>query len=1147
MKKFFYSIILSAFIFSFEKSFAQAPTEDTLVVQCFTYQSPQTAWFNFPSDTNHYRKILMQYNLHCPDPTQCGEWDYLTYTYLYDHTGVMDSTLFNHSSFMVDNTSPDSVSYMNSPSHSFVATEQYSLVVDSIISVNTVLIGTGTLPSDHPFRTSSDARARTVYLWKASELSGLTAGNITSLSLNATFAWGTELNQLKIRMAPTTLDSLETNELNTSWTQVYNHNTYPVTGLNNFQFTQPFVWDGTSNVMVEISYDNDENGWDNMIESTPETWSAGIFSRDNDRDIFFNGNEFVQVPNDAFASLDSFVTIAYWAYGDVVGQPNDGTCFEGIAANGQRILNAHCPWSNSNVYWDAGSDGSNYDRINLGASAAQIEGQWNYWTFTKNCATGVMNIYCNGNLFHTGTGMTRLMSGIEYFRIGKGNWSGAQSYRGSLDEFAVWNVGLDAATIQQYMNKDIDATHPYYSNLVCYYKFNDHNGQSFMDATSGNHTATIMSSLNNDFIPSQTLFRNYEKLYERPNIIFASDSFTFHIDTIIEIDTIENTSYSIVIFGDTLNPTVATDTIWVYQNMDFTFNVDGTTDTTFLTPDSTLHKQLWYWYGPAFEVIDRYELARFITLYGNNTTLGATGRTWVYDLTDLAPLLHDSVELSSGNWQEWLNMKFLMIKGTPARDPISVKNLWNGDYGHNSSMETYLHPITVQIDPLAQNTMLRSINTGHGQSGQPNFACDEFCQNSQYGKVNGVQRFNQLVWRDDCGRNPLYPQGGTWVYQRANWCPGAEVREYDWELTPWVTPGDSETLDFDMDPPGTYNGNYVISSQLISFTLPNFSVDAEMYDILSPNDHDEWSRINPICSEPTVRIRNGGTTPLTSATITYGLDGGTTSTYNWTGNLGFLQKADVTLPSPNWIGNGSNKFWATISNPNGGADGNANNNTEHTHFKPTAYYNMTAAATQKFLLEVKTNNYGDETHYELRTTGGTVIVNRNNLNANTIYRDTISVNPYECYTYEIWDDGEDGLSFWANSPQGSGYNRLKRADIGSILKNFPTDFGAEYIHHFKINFPLDVNEIPVQENYLVVSPDPATTEINIAVQFTQPSNYIEAIVFDMEGRALLQKKFPYTEAGEFNFDISKLAEGMYFVKTKCGQQVMTEKFLKVTE
>ena len=144
------------------------------------------------------------------------------------------------------------------------------------------------------------------------------------------------------------------------------------------------MWDGTSNILFEISYDNNIAGTDNVVAVTPETFSAGIVSTGSDRDIFYNANEFVQVPVNGFAPIDSFITVAYWAYGDPASQPNNGTCFEGIAADGHRIINSHCPWSDLNVYWDAGSNGSNYDRINKLATTTETEGKWNYWTFTES-------------------------------------------------------------------------------------------------------------------------------------------------------------------------------------------------------------------------------------------------------------------------------------------------------------------------------------------------------------------------------------------------------------------------------------------------------------------------------------------------------------------------------------------------------------------------------------------------------------------------------------------------------------------------------------------------------------------------------------------------------------------------------------------
>src|SRR5438477_5762665 len=67
---------------------------DTVYVQAFTFGSKQDSTFVFPP-AGEYRKVLMYYTLKC-NPAQspnCGRWDYLTYTYLYQHTGITDSSV----------------------------------------------------------------------------------------------------------------------------------------------------------------------------------------------------------------------------------------------------------------------------------------------------------------------------------------------------------------------------------------------------------------------------------------------------------------------------------------------------------------------------------------------------------------------------------------------------------------------------------------------------------------------------------------------------------------------------------------------------------------------------------------------------------------------------------------------------------------------------------------------------------------------------------------------------------------------------------------------------------------------------------------------------------------------------------------------
>ena len=68
--------------------------QDTTWIQTLTFDdiTKRRDWFQFPDDSQDYRKVLMYYTLKCDaattqDQFDCGEWDYLTYSFVYDHMG----------------------------------------------------------------------------------------------------------------------------------------------------------------------------------------------------------------------------------------------------------------------------------------------------------------------------------------------------------------------------------------------------------------------------------------------------------------------------------------------------------------------------------------------------------------------------------------------------------------------------------------------------------------------------------------------------------------------------------------------------------------------------------------------------------------------------------------------------------------------------------------------------------------------------------------------------------------------------------------------------------------------------------------------------------------------------------------------------
>lgn len=141
-----------------------------------------------------------------------------------------------------------------------------------------------------------------------------------------------------------------------------------------------------------------------------------------------------------------------------------------------------------------------------------------------------MKIYKNGILWHSGTGTVKLMEDIMNLRLGKGAWGGSESYAGNMDEFAIWNVELDAATINDYLYKDLDALHPYNANLLLYYHFNDGDGLTEPDEVSGNDLGMVGAVTR--YYNAEKLFRNITANNYRPTVSFEQGEFADHTDSL---------------------------------------------------------------------------------------------------------------------------------------------------------------------------------------------------------------------------------------------------------------------------------------------------------------------------------------------------------------------------------------------------------------------------------------------------------------------------------------------------------------------------------------------------------------------------------------------------------------------------------------
>jgi hypothetical protein len=325
----------------------------------------------------------------------------------------------------------------------------------------------------------------------------------------------------------------------------------------------------------------------------------------------------------------------------------------------------------------------------------------------------------------------------------------------------------------------------------------------------------------------------------------------------------------------------------------------------------------------------------------------------------------------------------------------------------------------------------------------------------------------------------------------------------------------------------------------VSYGAPNFTLDAAVDYVKSPSKRTEFTRLNPICNNPVIAIKNTGSTTLTSLNITYGRVGGTMANYQWNGTLDFLKSTEIVLPQPDWLSSGQNSFVVHISNPNGGTDQYAQNDTLYSDFNTPAMHQA------HLVFDIRTNNLGSENRYTLTNSNGDTIIYRDFLANNTIYRDTVMLTN-DCYTLYVEDDGNDGLQFWANPPQGNGTFYIRKADVPGIVKSFITDFGQNIYYQFTVGFAVNVEEPLVKsvENFNVY-PNPAGDMF--AAEFSLPQGtHATVSLLNPMGQTILSEEVEVSQPVEkVYFDTGGITEGIYFVSVQSQYQRQMKKLVIV--
>lgn len=524
-----------------------------------------------------------------------------------------------------------------------------------------------------------------------------------------------------------------------------------------------------------------------------------------------------------------------------------------------------------------------------------------------------------------------------------------------------------------------------------------------------------------------------------------------------------------------------------------------------------------------------YEIARMLTPYGGRFQSDWKFH-WKVDVTDFSQILRDDVEIDyihtgyeDNKTRGWkVTVDFEITYGTPVATPLAIHKIYDGNfsYGDNKDpIENHLVPKTIQANAKTDFSIIKVHQTGHGMDAN---GCGEFCSKYRDILFNNTIVDHKEIWKQ-CGDNPLFPQAGTWIFDRANWCPGYLVQPDEVLLNtkanrPFV-------VDINMQPYETEipSASELMTTYVIEYGKANSANDVTLIDIIKPSTNDIHSRKNPLGGLPVIKVKNNGRKDLKKITILYHLKGEKVNKFKWTGNIPFGKTALITLPKEVFSKQETAPFYVQLTKPNGRRDGYKLDN------KMESVYNRPNILPEQIIVYYKTNNKPKENAYQIKDSFGKVVFEKDSLSTkpNTIYLDTIKLKRGN-YNFNFTDRTGNGLEFWYSAKDGRGEIKLLDS-IGKAIKQFKSDFGNFVNYNFSVqpDMPYELDNTPS------ISVFPARTKGPISLDyFSNNSAKVKVLIVQQEDESKIVEEHIYQNfsKGTLKYDLSYLPKMRYYIK-----------------
>ncbi|TAF11572.1 MAG: T9SS C-terminal target domain-containing protein [Flavobacteriia bacterium] len=326
--------------------------------------------------------------------------------------------------------------------------------------------------------------------------------------------------------------------------------------------------------------------------------------------------------------------------------------------------------------------------------------------------------------------------------------------------------------------------------------------------------------------------------------------------------------------------------------------------------------------------------------------------------------------------------------------------------------------------------------------------------------------------------------------------------------------------------------------------IPLFANDAEVIiENLCVSVQPTCTSPNPTSPAKSVLLYNRGTSNLTSATLSYNMNGGTSFSQNWTGNLAPNKYALVTLTNSTING----LLTVSIASANGTTDQRTTNNTATKTFGTSgslAYANSTS-----FTFNLTGDAYGNEITWTLKNQAGTTLY------SGGTYTEEATGGTYPLVTNQVWNLPANGCYYLTvNDSYGDGLfdgvgQGYYTVTAGSTTVVNVTDFVASgnpantpisRVSYFTNNATLSTDTFNLLED-VSLYPNPSNSFFTINVpDGIERTGKIE--IYNNLGQRIDGKSIQ--SESDLNVNVSSYADGVYFLNLTIGGGSKTLKFIK---